>query len=401
MSSRRFRRVAVLVSTDDSWGRSIVESIGHYARHQEWRLLIAPRDEQERLRLPQRWDGDGVIASIRERTLASHLKRVGLPTVDVSITMQNETWLGRVATDDKARAEMAVEHFRARRILNLACYAPAIGRYPDCRAQAFENAALAVGLPCHRFVAPPGTSQGWEIDHHQVTAWLAKLPRPLGVFASDPYPARQLAEICDSNNLRVPDEIAILSGDNDDLLCNLAWPPLSSVQLDSRTIGHEAAKLLTRLMDGEAIPTAPLLIPPLRVCSRQSTDIMAIDDEELQAILRYISNRASAGVQVKQILRDFPISRRSLEQRFRSLLGRSPAEEIRRVRLELAQSMLLETESPIATVALACGFATNAHFTRAFQKQYRTTPSALRATLAKTKTPGMRSDIKAASSAGE
>ncbi|WP_207395283.1 AraC family transcriptional regulator [Bremerella alba] len=374
-----YRRVAVLIETDDSWGRAVVSAIGQHARQFHWRILIGPRDSQNRLCLPKGWPGEGVIVHLRTKWLANHVKKFNLPTVDVATMMPGERWVGRVATNDDERAEMAFAHFRERGLQNFACFAPSLGRYSDSRAEIFAQKVRQVGFHCSLFGAKEG-QQGWRLENHHVLKWLAELPRPLGVFASDPYPARQLAEICDQGGLRVPDEVAILAGDDDDLLCNLAWPRLSAVQLGCHALGEEASKLLDRLMDGAPIPKETTFISPLRIHSRHSTDILAISDQELLPILEYIHREASRGLQVKELLRKFPVSRRSLEQRFRQHLGRSPAQEIRRVRLDRAKVLLLETTLAISEVSEACGFVSCAHFSTSFQKQFGMAPSDWRTT---------------------
>ncbi len=381
MLNQGIRRVAVLIETDDTWGRSVVRAIGKYASEYRWRLLIAPRDAQQRLRLPRKWQGDGVIAHMRNRTLVTHLRRAGLPTVDVSIMFPKEEWVGRVITDDQVRCQMAVNHFRERGIEHFACYAPMMGRYSPQREVLFAQAVHEAGYTCETFRAK-GVREGWSIDPVPVMNWLSKLKRPLGLFASDPYPARQIADICEAAGLRIPDEIAILAGDDDDLICNLGFPSLSAVQLACGTLGKSAAALLTQLMDGESIPVEPIRIPPLQVCPRHSTDLLAITDPELQGILRYIHENVDQGIQVKQVLRKFAISRRNLEQRFRTELGRSPAELIRGLRLDLAKRLLLETNLSIAEASRKCGFASKAHFSVAFHQQFGSPPSIWRSQFA-------------------
>ncbi|PQO41096.1 xylose operon transcription regulator XylR [Blastopirellula marina] len=377
MSNQIIRRVAVLIETDDTWGRSVVRAIGKYASENHWRLLIAPRDAQQRLRLPRRWQGDGVITHMRTRTLVTHLRRAGLPTVDVSIMFPGENWVGRVITDDQVRSQMAVNHFRERGIEHFACYAPQMGRYSPQREELFAQAVRDAGYTCETFRAK-GVREGWSIEPAPVINWLSKLKRPLGLFASDPYPARQIAEICETAGLRIPDEIAILAGDDDDLICNLGFPSLSAVQLACTTLGKTAAGLLTQLMEGEPIPAEPIKIPPLQVCPRHSTDLLAINDPELQAILRYIHENVDQGIQVKQVLRKFAISRRNLEQRFRAELGRSPAELIRGLRLDMAKRLLIETDLSIAEASRMCGFTSKAHFSVSFHQQFGSPPSTWR-----------------------
>lgn len=372
------RRVAVLIETDDTWGRSVVESIATFARTQPWRLLLAPRDAQHRLRLPAQWKGDGILVSMRDRAMAEHIRRAGLPAVDVSYMFPQATWLGRVTTDDQARAKMALDHFRQRGLKHFACYAPEIGRYAPHRATEFQRVVYEAGFECSTFPAPNHRNQGWNVDQQLVTQWLASLPKPLAVFAADPYPARQLSEICEASGIGVPDDVAILAGDEDDLLCKVSWPRLSSIQLASHRIGREAAVLLAELMNGATVPQSPLRLPPLQVHARHSSQVLAIDDPEVSAALRLIRERASQGIRVADIMRYLPVSRRSLEQKFRTLLGRSPGEELRRERLSQARALLLETDLSVSEIAKAAGYTDVSRLSAAMRKEFGVSPRAIR-----------------------
>ncbi|QDV42824.1 Xylose operon regulatory protein [Stieleria neptunia] len=376
--NHRIRQVGILIETDDSWGRNVVEAICRAARQLDWTVLIAPRDAQGRLRLPRIWKGHGVIASIRTPALLRHLQQLELPVVDVAMMVPKDDWFGRVATDDAVRAKMAFEHLRNHGLSHFACYAPPIGRYSDVRADAFLQVVGDNGFECSLYETGSDEDKGWLTNHANVRRWLARLPRPLGVFAADPYPARQMVEICTLESIRVPDDVAILSGDDDDLLCNVASPHLSAVELASHRIGDSAAQLLSRMMKGAAAPKRTTLIPPLRVRSRHSTDVLAIEDEELAEILKCIRDSAADGITVSSLTRRFPISRRRLEQRFRSVLNRSPAEEIRRVRMEHACRLLLDSDQSIASIALKTGFATGASLSQAFRQQMGATPGEYR-----------------------
>ena len=213
-------------------------------------VIVAPRDQQGRLRLPRGWKGDGVIASLRNRPAVQHVKRLGVPVVDVSIMVQKEDWFARLATDDQSRGRLAVEHLRSRGIEHFACYSPPIGRYAAARSHAFRSAVEASGGHCAMYSAADGESCGWLTNYTKAKQWLATLPKPLGVFAADPYPARQLVEICGTASIRIPEQVAVISGDDDELLCNIATPRISSVELASHRIGESAASMLQRWMDG-------------------------------------------------------------------------------------------------------------------------------------------------------
>lgn len=377
-TKRKQRQIGILIETDDSWGRNVVEAACRFGTEAGWALLIAPRDHQGRLRLPKGWQGNGVIVSLRNQASVRHVRNFGLPVVDVSMMVPKHDWLGRVATDDQARAAMALQHLRDRGLQNFACYAPPIGRYSDDRAKAFRQLVQQAGFECAMYRSRDEESSGWLTNYTKARQWLAKLPKPLGVFAADPYPARQLIEICATASIRVPDDVAVLSGDDDDLLCNVASPHISSVELASHRIGDTAARLLERLMNGARVPRNTVLVQPLRVRPRHSTDILAIDDPEIALVLQYIRDHAKDGIRVADLLRVFPISRRSLEQQFRQKVHRSPAEEIRRARFDHVCRLLLEFEKSMSTIAKESGFASAASLSQAFQKQFHQTPSQYR-----------------------
>lgn len=376
--ARRPRHVGILIDTDDSWGRNIVKAICVYGRSKGWTVLISPRDSQGRMRLPKVWNGDGIIASLRTASSVRHVKNLGIPVVDVGIMVPKYDWLARVATDDAARGKMAFEHLRNRGLTHFACYAPPIGRYSDLRSTAFADAVSAGGFKCAMYEATSEDAAGWLTNYSNVRRWLATLPRPLGIFAADPYPARQLVEICSTESILIPDEVAVLSGDDDELLCNVALPQISAVELASHQIGETASQILERMMNGAAIAKREKLIPPLRVRARHSTEILAIPDDEIAEVLRYIRARATAGITVADLLKAFPISRRRLEQRFRAELNRSPAEEIRRVRMAHVGRLLLDSDKPISAIAAESGFATDASLSQAFCQYFGTPPGEYR-----------------------
>ena len=291
--------------------------------------------------------------------------------------------VGTVITDEAERARLALEHLVTRGFRKFAYFAPPSNRYSKNRGDAFIRAVDELSYECHEYQPGyrAGRKIGWEEQQRRVNRWLASLPRPIAILAVDAHHARQLAEICHFAGVRIPDDVAILAGDTDELLCEVSTPPLSSVSVACERLGHEAAAMLHRMMAGEDPPKEPVLIAPHGVVSRQSTDVLAIDDPAVVRALRYIRTHAHHGIVVEDILREVPISRRSLEIQFRSYLGRSPAEEIRRVRLERGRQLLGRRELSITEIALACGFSNATRFGVAFRKSFGTTPRAFRKTL--------------------
>lgn len=373
--------IAVLVETDNSWGRSVTQGVADFAKHfGPWNLLVDPRDHTPGWSLPDRWRGDGIIARISTPLHLEEIARTGLPTVCVDNVLDELAGMARVMTDEEKRASLAVEHLRARGFHHFAHFAPPSNEYSREGEQAFSDAVDAAGYACHLY--RPGYRGGRRISRDQqynrVSRWLSSLPRPIAILAVDARRGRQLAEICNLERIRVPDEVAILAGDSDELLCNLSTPPLSSISVASQRIGYEAAAMLHRTMLGKPAPTEPLLIPPIGVICRQSTDVLAIDDPMVVQALRFIQTHAFRGIVVEDVLREVAVSRRFLELQFKRYIGRLPAEEIRRLRLERGRDLLVQSDLSVESISAACGYAGATQFGVAFRRRFGHTPSAYR-----------------------
>ena len=172
----------------------------------------------------------------------------------------------------------------------------------------------------------------------------------------------------------VPDQVSVIGGDEDDLLCEAGHPPLTGVETPSEQIGLEAAELLDRLMRGESSPTEPRYIPPTGVIARQSTDILAIEDPDLVGAVRFIRNNPEKQIQVDDVVNAVHVSRRSLERRFAVAFNRSIREEITRVHLQRAKMLLAQTEMAIPAVADASGHGSPEYFATSFKAATGTTP---------------------------
>lgn len=374
-------QIAVLIETDTSSGCSVIRGIANYAeRNEDWHLLIDPRDHEGRSSLPDGWQGDGVIARLSTRLQYEQLKSRNLPLVNVGGLYEDTPEVASVVTDERKLAELALDHLLDRGFRNFAYFAPPSTEYSNKRCEAFVSYLKENDQQCHEYRPGyrAGRKIGWAEQQRRVDRWLRTLPRPIAILAIDATRARQLAEICHLTSVRVPDEIAILAGDTDELMCEVSTPPLSNINVASERIGHEAARLLDELMLGSDPPEDTILVPPRGVISRQSTDLLAIDDEAIVDALRFIRSNAHRGLVVEDILREVPISRRSLEIQFRNYLGRSPAREIRRVQLERGCELLGRRELSITEIALACGFANATRFGVAFKKATEMTPHSYR-----------------------
>jgi len=177
----------------------------------------------------------------------------------------------------------------------------------------------------------------------------------------------------------MPEDVAVLSGVDDPLLCEASQPQLSAIAVNAEQIGETAAELLQFLIEQRPVPPQPIRIPPLGIITRQSTDTLAIDNPELVQAIGFIREHASEPIKVEDVLQAVPMSRRSLERAFQETLGRSPAMEIRRVRLERAKKLLATTDLPVPKVARASGFGTGEYLATLFRQATGMTPLKYRA----------------------
>jgi LacI family transcriptional regulator len=379
----RIPRVALLIETSRAYGRGLLRGVRRYiAEHGPWSVFFRPRGLGD----PPppwlaSWHGDGILVRADTRRLVQAVGACNVPTVDLRFSFLDTGWPS-VGIDNRAIVELAFQHLVNQGLRHFAfCGLPASENvWMDYRGACFQSAAVAAGHACSSFPLARSRRRSIEAEEEQqaMAAWLTGLPKPVGVMACNDDRGLEVLEACRRAGLHVPDEVAVIGVDNDEMLCGLSDPPLSSVDVGVERAGYDAAALLDRLMRGRKAPAQPLILQPYGVVVRRSTEILSVDDPDLRELIRFIRANACRGLRVEEALRHSELSPSTLKRRFDKLLGRSPKEEITRIRMEAAGRLLAETELPIAEVAVRCGFAELKHFTRAFHAWAGITPSGQR-----------------------
>lgn len=375
-------KVAVLVDTSTSWGRSVVEGIHSYqSMHRRWHIYVAPKGLDEKLSLPRGWQGQGVIARIGYRELSKQLKQSKLPVVNVSGIRVPGANFSRITTDLRKSASLAAEHFLNHGLRHFAYFSTIRIDYVSQHQQAFTNHVQKRGWSCQIFEPDEraGHDSEWTMDLSKVKAWIASLPKPVGILTWASSAAREFIYACLENGYKIPEEIAILSGSDDDLFCKVAPVPISAVSVAAEEIGFLAAKRLEEMMSSpQWIKQADVFVPPVGITTRQSTEILAVDDAALAKALRYIREDPSRNILVDDVAAVAGFCRRVLEQRFAKVLGRSPAAEIKRVRVEYALHLLQTTNFRIADVAEKSGFSSAEYMATVFRSELGAAPLSFR-----------------------
>lgn len=378
---KRRPAVALLVETSNSYARGLLEGVIAYVReHSAWSIVLP---EQERGARPpvwlENWRGDGIIARIETPQIAQAVCKTGLPVVDVSAARRvlDVPW---VETDDAAIARLAAEHLMERGFRNLGFCGEPEFNWSKWRCDCFQQIVEQRGCRFFNFTSQSryAPNYRWDQEKRRLIEWVSSLPKPVGIMACYDIKAQQLLDTCREIDVSVPEEVAVVGVDNDELLCNLSTPPLSSVIPDTHRTGYEAARLLDRLMAGEKIPAEAHLIEPLGIATRQSSDVLAIEDRQIAAAVRFIREHACDGINVKDVLRIVPLSRRVLEARFRKIMGHTPHEAIVKHRLNRVRQLLRETELPLAEIAQRAGFEHVEYLSVTFKRHFGVPPGRFR-----------------------
>ncbi len=345
-----FQRIALLFALMPGYNEGVLRGISAFARpHKPWLFRLFDIGD---LAAITAYAPHGVICSVLTPAAGAGVVALGLPAVNVGIH-DFAAPLPAIGNDDAAIGARAAEHFLSRGFTSFAYFAQRPSPTADRRGAGFRDALAARRHAC-----------AWNIGG-EPAPWLRGLPPRTAIFTMNDHAGTALLDACWLLGLQVPEELAVVGVDNIESLCQLALPPLSSVAVGAERIGWEAACALEQLLQGKT-PALRQSVPPLGVVARRSSDLVASGDPHLAAALRFIGDHRGQAIGVEDVLRAVPIARRTLELRFRDLLGRSVLDEIRRVRLERARFLLTSTDLSMPAVAQAAGFGNAKQFATVF-----------------------------------
>lgn len=363
------RRVGIITPAMSSYSLSLLEGISRYAALQQtWQLRTEPPTPLGALGSLDAFEGDGLIAYAD--TPAAPLRQMlalPMPVVNVASSLEPLP-LPSVHPDNHAVGRLAAGHFLERGFRHFAVYAHLGYGWVLARVTGFSDELERAGRQATVIE---------RLSQNGVDSLLG-LPRPLALFAVNDQTAFDTLSMCSDRDVRVPEEIAVLGVDDEATFCNLSRPPLSSIKTDIPRVGYEAAALLDRLMQGAARPNRPLLIPPKGLTTRRSTDVMAMDDVEVAAAVRFIREHGCESITVEDVAHEAGLSRSALDRRFKAALGRTPAAEIMRCRLNRVRELLTSTDWTMSRIADACGFPDGNYLAATFRRELGMTPTEYR-----------------------
>ena len=391
--------VAVILDAARAYDRLIIGGVAQFVRERTaagrgsaaWSLYVE-EDPLQKIRDLASWHGQGIIANFDDRRVAAALAKTDVPIVGVgggSGWYDPASGIPYLFTDNAAIGRLGAQHLLGCGVPSLAFYGYPPSRtsgWSRERADAFRATVEAAGRPCHVFTGRHGNARRWESLQQELMAWLNLLPKPVGLMACSDPRARHVLEACQRLGLSVPGDVAVLGVDNDQLICELTRPPLSSIDQSARRIGFEAAAILDRMMAvgrGEAAASAgvptKVVVPPIGVVTRVSTDTLASNDTAVVAMLRAVRASPWQKPRVASIAEAHGLSPAMLEYRFHNAVGRSIHAEFVRYRMQRLRKLVAETDLPLKTIAVQAGFPSLQYMTTFVRRHTGTTPARLRA----------------------
>ncbi len=342
-----------------------------------WTYITAPESLALSVLDLRGWRGDGIIAALNTPAEAACVKEFKIPVVNISGTLP-KTRVPRVSLDNALVGRQAAEHLIERGFREFAYYGLRNVAYSAVRQVAFESRLQAAGFTCVSLLMPPtyrAKEHYWRDQQRKLVQWLETLTKPIGLFAVTDYRARQVIDACRQMSVRVPQQVAVVGVDNEEVICAHVQPQLSSVARNNPQEGYHAAAMLDKLLQGKAVEAMEEMIPPLGVVARESTETVAFKDPRLCEAIDYLNKHVEDPIGVQELASHVGVSRRWMEYAFRDALGESPYQYIRRRRLKMAQHMLEEEPATkIYQVASRTGFSSAKQLSMAFCQEFGCSP---------------------------
>ncbi len=378
----RIPKVIFLVEISRAYGRGLLRGIAQYSKlHGPWLFFMGPEFYVKGIEHSYRWikevGADGIIAPLWDAKIIEMILDLRLPSVICGIERPALN-ICRVVTDDVAVGRIAAEYFLERGFQRFGFCGFVDAIWSQRRGEGFSRRIAQAGFEAYIYQLPAvKRRRPMEGEQNVIAEWLSGLPRSIAIMACNDDRSRDVLSACRIAGIEVPREAAILGVDNDELICDLSYPQLSSMATSTERAGYETAHVLDKLMKGQRIEETEkeVVISPLHVVTRQSTDIMAIEDLQVAEAVQFIRRRGREAIQVGDVAEAVGLSRRALQQRFRKVLSHSVHEEIKSDRVNQTAGMLTGTNLTISQIARLLGYPDASNISRYFKQQKGISPS--------------------------
>jgi LacI family transcriptional regulator len=371
-------RIILLMDTSRGYEQGLIRGILKYSRlHGPWKFFriipIVSGGRKIILAELRNWKADGII--MREKDEFIEALSLRLPTIIAPYRNTFDKY-SNIITNDSAVGIMAAEHLLDRGFRNFAFYGVGSWLWSINRQKSFSTRLAKDGFKTHIYT---DLKQNSQIEKQSRLAdWLSSVPKPFGLMVCTDDRSHDCIEACKIAGLSIPEDTALIGVGNDELVCDFSDPPLSSIVLNTEQGGYTAAELLAGMINRKKIINKNIIVEPLHTVTRQSTDILATEDRNIAKAICFIRDNAGHNINVEDVVKSVPVSRRALYHRFKKVLGRSIHEEIRRIQAQYAAKMLIETDLQVTEIACKLGYPDAKNLSRIFRMEKGITPMAYR-----------------------
>jgi len=384
--SGQMRHVALIYDAKLPYDLKVISGVALYMQEGAEFITYTEEDALSNQRLPdlRSWHGDGIIADFDDPKVAAAVLRCKLPAVGFGGGFgwyPAQAGIPYFFSDQRKIGKLAADHLMERGFRNFAyCdYARSpTNVWSEERQRSFVASLRKRGFSCSVYHPLHKTTRQWSSVLASLGNWLQALPKPVGVMGANDRRAHHVMEACRAYQIRVPEEVAVLGVDNDEILCQLSNPALSSIEQGAKQIGYKAAVLLDRMMKGAKPRQQHYVIAPISVVIRKSTDVLAIEDNVAADAMIFIRSHFNVGISVMDVVSALGMSRSKLESRFKASIGRSVHEVIRKIQLDRARHLVSETNLAMKEIAANTGFRSIQHMTSLFGESFGQTPAKYR-----------------------
>ncbi len=374
-------KIILLIDFAEEYSRCLLKGITKYAReHGPWVFCQMPLFHRETmgvngiLNWAQDWEADGIIGQLYNDSSVEKIVQAGIPVIAQDFK-ERFTEIPNITGAHHVTGHMAADYFLKKGFRHFAFYGFKHIVWSRERAEGFDERVARSGYSVHYFEHEEYSSSDlWYYKPSLLSKWLASLPKPIAILTCDDRLGLHITEACRHSGIRIPETVAVLGVDNDETLCELSDPPLSSIVQDAEKGGYDAARLMDRLIRRTTDQVHDIVVEPLQVITRQSTDIYATPDEYIASSLKYIHQNIDKNLQVNEVVRQVPLSRRSLEMRFQQVIGYPIYKYIQNLRMEKFSKKLLETDLTVFEIALDLGMNDTKNIARQFRQVKGCTP---------------------------
>ncbi|WP_128545147.1 AraC family transcriptional regulator [Larkinella soli] len=383
-------KIILLIDFAEEYSKSLLKGITRYSReHGPWVFCRMPLYYRETigidgiLKWAQEWEADGIIGQLYNDRNIGKFVEAGIPVIAQDFN-ERFTEIPNITGAHREAGAMAADYFLKKGFKNFAFYGFRDIVWSRERGEGFEQRIRGMSYPVHFFEhLTDRSSELWYYKPSALSQWLQSLPKPVAIMACDDRQGQHITEACRHSGIRIPEEVAVLGVDNDELICELSDPPLSSIVQNAEKGGYDAARLLDHMIRHGVHDFYDIIVNPLQVITRQSTDIYATHDDYIASTLKFIHQNVDRNLQVDEVVRQVPLSRRALEKRFQDITGYPIYKYIFNLRMEKFTRKLLETDQTVFEIALDMGLSDSKNIARQFRQAKGCTPIEYRSRMKK------------------